>query len=62
VRVVAVLMGSVTALSLPVVLLAPYAFERLVDRVARRATRDTRSLVLFTAGLLLVPALLIAFS
>jgi Na+/phosphate symporter len=60
VRVVAVLMACVTALSLPVLLLAPYAFERLVDRVARRATRSTRSIVVFVAGLLLLPALLIA--
>jgi Na+/phosphate symporter len=60
VRVVAVLMSCVTALSLPVVFLAPYAFERLVDRAARRATRSTRSLVVFVAGLLLIPALLIA--
>ena len=60
VRVVAILMACVTALSLPVVFLVPYTFERLVDRVARRATRSTRSLVLFVAGLLLIPALLIA--
>jgi hypothetical protein len=60
VRVVAVLMTCVTALSVPVVLLVPYSFERLVDRVARRATRSTRALVLFVAGLLLIPALLIA--
>jgi Na+/phosphate symporter len=60
VRIVAVLMTCVTVLSVPVVLLVPYSFERLVDRVARRATRSTRSLVFFVAGLLLVPALLIA--
>ncbi len=60
VRIVAVLMTCVSALSLPVVFLVPYSFERLVDRVAQRATRSTRSLVVFVAGLLLVPALLIA--
>jgi solute carrier family 34 (sodium-dependent phosphate cotransporter) len=62
VRVVALMMGSVTLLSLPVILLVPYAFERLVDRIARRATRSTRSLVVFTALLFLVPALLILVS
>jgi solute carrier family 34 (sodium-dependent phosphate cotransporter) len=60
VRIVALLMGSVTALSLPVVLLFPYAFAQLVDGIARRATRDTRSLAAFVALLLLIPALLIA--
>ena len=60
VRIVAVLMACVTALSLPVVFLVPHAFERLVDRMAQRATRSTRSLVFFVAGLLLIPALLIA--
>ena len=59
VRIVAVLMACVTVLSLPVVFLVPYAFERFVDRVAQRATRSTRSLVAFVVVLLLVPTLLI---
>jgi sodium-dependent phosphate cotransporter len=62
VRVVALMMASVTLLSIPVILLVPYAFERMVDRIARRATRSTRSLVAFTALLFLVPALLILAS
>jgi Na+/phosphate symporter len=60
VRIVAVLMTCVSALSLPIVLLAPYRFERLVDRVARRATSSTRAVVAFVAVLFLVPALLLA--
>lgn len=60
VRIVAVLMACVTLLSLPIVFGAPHAFERFVDRVARRATRSTRSLLAFVLALLLVPALLLA--
>jgi Na+/phosphate symporter len=60
VRIVAVLMTSVSVLSLPIVFGMPYAFERFVDSVARRATRSTRALVVFVVGLFLVPALLIA--
>jgi Na+/phosphate symporter len=60
VRIVALLAGSVTLLSLPVVFVFPYAFERAVDGIARRATRDTRSILILVAGLLAVPALLIA--
>jgi Na+/phosphate symporter len=60
VRIVALLMACVTLFSLPIVFLAPHAFERLVDRVARRATRSVRSLAVFVALLLLVPALLLA--
>lgn len=59
-RIVALLIGSVTALSVPIVLLFPYAFARAVDGIARRAARDGRSLGVFVALLLLVPALLIA--
>ena len=62
VRVVALLMASVTALSIPIVLLLPYAFERMVDRIARRATRSAGSLAAFTALLLLVPILLVLVS
>jgi Na+/phosphate symporter len=60
VRIVALLMACVTALSLPLVFVFPYAFERAVDRVARRATRGLRSFAAFVALLLLVPVLLIA--
>jgi solute carrier family 34 (sodium-dependent phosphate cotransporter) len=60
VRIVALLVCSVSALSIPVVFGFPYAFEGLVDRVARRATASTRSVVLFVAILFLVPILLIA--
>lgn len=59
VRVVALLMASVTVLSLPVVFLFPHAFERLLDRAARRASRNGRALLAFVVALLLVPALLI---
>jgi Na+/phosphate symporter len=62
VRIVAVLMATVTALSLPLVFLVPYRFERLVDRAARAATASTRALVVFVAGLLLIPLLLMAAS
>ena len=60
VRVVALLMTTVTACSLPVVLLAPHAFGRLVDRLAARCTHSPRALTLFVAGLFLIPLLLIA--
>ena len=60
VRIVALLMTCVTALSLPLVFVFPYAFERAVDRVARGATRNARAFVAFVAALLLIPALLIA--
>jgi Na+/phosphate symporter len=62
VRVVAIMMASVTALSIPLVLLVPYAFERMVDRIARRATRSAASLAAFTALLLLAPVLLVLVS
>jgi solute carrier family 34 (sodium-dependent phosphate cotransporter) len=61
VRIVAILMTSVTLLSLPIVFLIPHAFERGVDRIARLATASTRSLVAFVVILFLVPALLIAW-
>lgn len=60
VRIVALMMGSVTLLSLPLVLLVPHSFERLVDRVASAATADRRSLAVFVLLLFLVPVLLIA--
>ena len=58
VRVVAVLMTTVTALSLPIVFGFPYAFERLVDHLARGATRSGRSVAVFVAGLFMVPLIL----
>jgi len=58
VRVVALLMGAVALLSLPVVLLFPRPFERVLDRIARRATTDTRALLAFVVALLLIPVLL----
>jgi len=58
VRVVAVLMATVTALSLPIVFGFPYAFERLVDGIARGATRSGRSVAAFVAVLFLVPLIL----
>lgn len=61
VRIVALLMGCVTLLSLPIVLLAPHAFERGLDRVARLATASSRSLLVFVILLFAVPALLLAW-
>jgi Na+/phosphate symporter len=61
VRIVALLMAAVTAVSLPIVFVFPHAFARAVDRVARRATRNGRSLLAFAAALLLVPLALMAF-
>lgn len=58
-RMVALLMLSVGALSLPPVFLFPYAFGRALDRLARRATAGARALALFVAALLALPLLLI---
>jgi Na+/phosphate symporter len=58
VRVVALMMATVTALSLPVVFGFPYAFESMVDRWARHATRNGRSVAVFVAGLFLIPFIL----
>lgn len=60
VRIVALLMGCVTLLSLPIVLLVPHVFERFLDRVARVATRSSGSLLVFVLLLFVVPALLLA--
>jgi solute carrier family 34 (sodium-dependent phosphate cotransporter) len=62
VRIVAVLMATVTALSLPIVFVFPYSFERLVDQAARTATANGRAVMIFVAGLFLAPLLLMAFS
>ncbi len=60
VRIVALLAGSVTLVSIPLVFLAPSAFGRLVDRLAAAATRDVRALWAFVALVLAVPMLLVA--
>jgi Na+/phosphate symporter len=60
VRLVATLMTCVTALSVPIVFLFPYAFERFVDRIARLATADSRALLVFVCCLLAIPVALIA--
>jgi hypothetical protein len=60
VRVVALLMGSVTALSLPIVFVFPFAFGRFVNHVAVRATAGSRSILVFLAVLFLIPLVLIA--
>lgn len=62
VRLVALLMGSVALLSLPIVLLFPYAFERAVDRVAVRATASGVALLAFVGVVVAIPALLMLFS
>jgi len=59
-RVVALLMTAVSLLSLPVVFLFPYAFNRLVDHLAVRATAGPRAIVAFLALLFLAPLVLIA--
>jgi Na+/phosphate symporter len=62
VRIVVILMVTVTLLSLPLVFLCPYAFERVVDRAARAATANARAVTIFVAGLFLAPLLLMALS
>ena len=62
VRLVALLMGSVALLSLPILMFFPYAFERAIDRVAVRATASGRALLAFTALVVVIPALLILFT
>ncbi|MBI3817167.1 MAG: hypothetical protein HY286_00635 [Planctomycetes bacterium] len=59
VRIVALIMVCVTILSLPIVFIFPYAFERFVDRVARRVTSNAKSLLFFVALLFGIPAALI---
>jgi solute carrier family 34 (sodium-dependent phosphate cotransporter) len=62
VRIVVILMVTVTILSLPLVFVCPYAFERMVDRAARAATVSGRTVLIFVAGLFLAPLLLMALS
>ncbi len=59
VRVVALLMTTVTVLSLPIVFVFPHAFERVIDAVAVRATRNSRALLAFAALLFGIPLLLL---
>ena len=59
-RMVALLMGSVALLSLPVVLLFPEAFSRRLDRVASLATGSVRAIAIFVALLFAVPVALVA--
>lgn len=59
VRIVALQMATVTALSLPIVFLFPHRFAWALDRAVRAATSGPRALALFVAGVFLVPALLL---
>lgn len=60
-RMVALLMGAVTLVSLPVVFVFPYAFGRTLDRVARRATATRGAVVAFVALLFGMPLALLLF-
>jgi Na+/phosphate symporter len=59
-RMVALLMASVTLLSLPAVFLLPDGFGRALDRVASFATGSARAVVLFVALLFALPLALVA--
>ena len=59
-RMVALLMGSVAALSLPPVFLFPDAFSRRLDRVASMATGSARAVAVFVALLFAIPLALVA--
>lgn len=59
-RMVALLMGSVAALSLPPVFLFPDAFSRRLDRVASIATGSARAVAVFVALLFAIPLALVA--
>jgi Na+/phosphate symporter len=58
-RMVALLMGSVLLLSLPLVFVVPEAFSRALDRVASRATSSARAVAAFVALLLAIPLALV---
>ncbi len=62
VRVVVLIAGWVAILSLPLVFVAPYAYERVIDRWARRITASTRSIVAFVAVLVGTPLTLLLVS
>lgn len=59
VRIVAVMMATVTALSIPIVFGFPYAYARIVDRAARGATATRGRLALFVGFVVGIPALLL---
>jgi Na+/phosphate symporter len=59
-RMVALLMASVAALSLPPVLLFPDSFGRRLDQLASLATSSARAVVVFVALLFAIPLALIA--
>ena len=59
-RMVALLMASVGALSLPAVFLFPDAFGRTLDRIASLATGSARAVVVFVALLFAIPLALVA--
>ena len=58
-RMVALLMAAVTLVSLPPVFVFPYAFGRVLDRVARRATASRGAVVAFVAVLFGIPLALL---
>jgi hypothetical protein len=60
-RMVALLMASVAALSVPPVLLFPGSFGRRLDHLASLATGSARAVVVFVALLFAIPLALIAF-
>ena len=60
-RMVALLMGTVTLLSLPPVFVFPHAFGRAVDALAQLATRSRRALIVFVALLFTIPLALVLF-
>jgi solute carrier family 34 (sodium-dependent phosphate cotransporter) len=62
VRMVVLLMGAVSVLSLPLVTVFSHAFERRLDGLARAVTASGSRLAVFTAAVLLAPLLLLAFS
>jgi sodium-dependent phosphate cotransporter len=59
---VVVLVISVTAIAVPIVLLAEAPYARLIDRMSRAVARSPRREMMFVAGLFVVPLLLIAGS
>lgn len=61
VRIVALLIATVTLFSAPLVFAGPSRFGAWIDAIACRVTRERASLLAFVGLLVLVPALLIAF-
>jgi len=58
-RMVALLMGAVTLVSLPAVFVFPAAFGHTLDRLARRATASRGAVVAFVALLFAIPLALL---